>query len=178
MGKKARLQPPTFVSRLLIGPNGFTPLFSSSSMIDKYIYVFALGIIINGTPSFEAWYQQMTWWPVRHNYNNVVICPANSRPRLNWRAGTSSYRWFNYLVPWTRIINRNGDNHIQTIMTIIILDCFCFQGYIQIWRQGNYTRRLRIRFWRLQDKIYMWVKKRACLNEDLRWNSWPFLTFF
>ena len=32
MGRKARWQPPIFVSCLLIGPNGFTPLFRSSSM--------------------------------------------------------------------------------------------------------------------------------------------------
>ena len=32
MGKKARWQPPIFVSCLLIGPNGLTPLFRSSSM--------------------------------------------------------------------------------------------------------------------------------------------------
>ena len=32
MGKQARWQPPIFVSCLLIGPNGFTPLFRSSSI--------------------------------------------------------------------------------------------------------------------------------------------------
>ena len=31
LGKKARWQPPISVSCLLIGPNGFTPLFRSSS---------------------------------------------------------------------------------------------------------------------------------------------------
>ena len=133
---------------------------------------------MNGTSSYATKHQQMAWWPVRHDYNNIVICWANSWPRLNWWGGSSSHRRFNYLVPWTRFENRNDDIHKQTIMTIIILNCICFQGYIQIWRQGNYTRRLRIRFRRLQDKIYMWVKKRAWLDEGLWWNSWLFLAFF
>ena len=33
IGKEARWQPPIFVSCLLIGPNGFTPLFRTSSML-------------------------------------------------------------------------------------------------------------------------------------------------
>ena len=37
MGKKARWQPPIFVSCLLIGPNGFNPLFMSSSMLFTWL---------------------------------------------------------------------------------------------------------------------------------------------
>ena len=36
-GEKARWQPPIFVSCHLIGPNGFTPLFRSSSMFKMHL---------------------------------------------------------------------------------------------------------------------------------------------
>ena len=41
MEKKARWQPPIFVSCLLIGPNGLTPLFRSSSMGLKLAWPFS-----------------------------------------------------------------------------------------------------------------------------------------